>query len=228
MLSTPNPASMHLPRLPVLLAALLAGSCVTSSAWTAGWSTDFNAPDSADAFEWAETHPTVAPARWELAEDAAAPSPPGILALAHTENEGPTFNLALAREPRFEDLELSLWVCARTGETDQGGGPVWRAQDADNYYVCRFNPLESNFRLYVVAGGQRRQLATADVPTKPGEWHHVEVRMEGSSIRCTLDGGAVLEARDDTLRGAGRVGMWTKADAATRFDDLAVIALSED
>ena len=132
------------------------------------------------------------------------------------------FNLALAAKPRPKDLELTVSLHAIAGKEDQGGGLVWRARDASNYYVTRYNPLEDNFRLYKVVAGKRTQLATADVKLPPG-WHKLTVRMEGDHITCSLDGKVLLNVRDSTFPDAGKVGLWTKADARTEFDDLLLV-----
>lgn len=85
------------------------------------------------------------------------------------------------------------------------------------------NPLENNFRLFKVVGGKRTQLATKDglkVPT--GEWHTMSVSMKGDQIKCALDGKKYLEVRDGTFTKRGKVGLWTKADAQSHFDDFRV------
>jgi hypothetical protein len=119
---------------------------------------------------------------------------------------------------------VSVAVRADGGEVDQGGGPMWRVQDANNYYLCRFNPLESNFRVYVVQDGVRRQLGTTLVITKPGAFHRVEVAFAGDRITCSLNGAVLLDVRDATIGKAGGVGLWTKADARTSFDDFVATA----
>jgi hypothetical protein len=157
---------------------------------------------------------------WKVAADDTAPSKPNVLAQS-AEGPSPQFNIALAAATSFKDLDLSLKMKAVAGKTDQGGGPVWRAKDAKNYYVCRWNPLEDNFRLYKVVDGKRTQLANADLKAEPG-WRTIRVTMKGEQIECYLDGKKVVEAKDDTFKDAGKVGLWTKADAATHFDDLTV------
>jgi len=157
---------------------------------------------------------------WKVAADDTAPSKPNVLAQS-AEGPGPQFNIALAAETSFRDFDLSVKMKAVAGKTDQGGGPVWRARDAKNYYVCRWNPLEDNFRLYKVVDGKRTQLATADVKAEPG-WRTIRVTAKGDQIECYFDGKKVVEAKDDTFKDAGKVGLWTKADAATHFDDLTV------
>jgi hypothetical protein len=163
---------------------------------------------------------------WKVVADATAPAKTGH-ALAQTA-AGPNkiFNLCVAEEPRFKNGAISVAFKALAGKVDQGGGIVWRYQDAGNYYICRMNPLEDNFRLYKVVAGKRIQLATTkdDVRVPAGEWHTIKISMIGDQIECFLDGKKHLEKRDDTFKEAGKVGLWTKADAQTRFDNLTIVA----
>lgn len=161
-------------------------------------------------------------ATWAVVPDADAVSPGRVLRLTgfdHVDED--RFNLFWTRGVRFGDARIAVAVRADAGAIDQGGGPMWRVQDADNYYLCRFNPLESNFRLYVVLGGRRHQLATAKVEAGPG-WHRLEAEHRGDRITCWFDGELLLEAQDARLAGPGGIGVWTKADARTSFDELLV------
>jgi hypothetical protein len=162
---------------------------------------------------------------WKIVEDKTAPQ--GSKVLAQTaESPGPLFNLCVADDKEFKDVELSVSFKAEKGKTDQGGGLVWRYLNANNYYVARMNPLEDNFRLFKVVNGKRTQIASKDNLEVPaGTWHKMAVTMKGDQIECALDGKKYLEARDDTFTKAGRVGLWTKADAQTYFDDLGVAEL---
>src|ERR1019366_4600229 len=100
-----------------------------------------------------------------------------------------------ADKSRFGDLDLSVAFKAIAGKKDQGGGPVWRYQDAKNYYVVRMNPLEDNFRLYKVVDGKRIQLATSkdDVVAAPDKWHTIRVVHVGDRIECYFNGKKLLE-----------------------------------
>lgn len=138
-------------------------------------------------------------------------------------NPDKTFNVCLVQNSDAKDLNLEVRFKAVAGELDQGGGVVWRASDAKNYYIARFNPLEDNFRLYKVVDGKRTQLATADIKHTDG-WHSIRVMMRGDEIRCGYDGKKYLEAQDATFAGSGKFGLWTKADAQTYFDDLTLAA----
>ena len=145
---------------------------------------------------------------------------PNVMKLVETNNDNGTFNLAMAEGTSYGDLDLSVAVRADLGKEDQGGGPIWRCRDEDNYYICRLNPLEGNFRVYRVLRGRRRQLESANADLASGRWYTVRVIMVGRHITCYLDGKKLLEADDDTFKRAGMVGLWTKADAVTAFDDL--------
>ncbi len=166
------------------------------------------------------------PAVWRIENDPEAEAG-RVLALAKTANTGATYNLAMFERPRFKDLDLQVRVRAVSGEEDQGGGPIWRCQDENNYYICRLNPLENNFRLYSVKVGKRKQLKSADIQAQAGRWYILRVRMVGPRIECWVDDQKLLESEDETFSDAGTVGLWTKADAATWFDDLAVKAVVE-
>lgn len=154
---------------------------------------------------------------WKIQEDATVPA--GKKVLTQTSSAGPSglFNLCVGDEPRLADVDLTVSLKALSGKIDQGGGPVWRYQDQDNYYIARFNPLEKNFRVYKVIGGKRTQLATANVEGATGKWHDLRIEHRGSRILCSLNGRQLLGVTDDTITKPGRIGFWTKADAVTAF-----------
>jgi len=210
----------------VLLGTLCLASPVLAEEWT---------------FEDAE--PGKLPAGWTAAKTGSGPgsvwcveqeasAPAGARVLVQTSSEGPKplFNLCVADKSSLVDLDLSVALKAVRGKIDQGGGPVWRYRDENHYYIARVNPLEWNFRLYKVVAGKRTQLATADVEPPDGvdedawakAWHTIRVVHKGDKIACYLDGKLLLEAADGTFAGVGKVGLWTKADAVTAFDQLTV------
>jgi hypothetical protein len=143
-----------------------------------------------------------------------------VLAQSSDRGANGFFNLCVAENTRFVDVDLSVRFKAVAGKLDQGGGPVWRFKDANSYYIARMNPLENNFRVYKVVGGKRIQLASADVQAAAGQWHTIRILQWGVHIVCYLNGKAYLDVRDDTFKHAGQIGLWTKADAQTYFMDL--------
>jgi hypothetical protein len=160
---------------------------------------------------------------WKIVADESAPSRTG-LALAQTAaSPKAVFNLCVADEPRLKDVEASVAFKAMKGELDQGGGIVWRYQDANNYYIARMNPLEDNFRVYKVVGGKRsKEFQDATVKIPAGEWHTLKIKMIGDRIECFLDGKKYLDVKDSEFDKPGRVGLWSKADAQTHFDQFRV------
>lgn len=159
---------------------------------------------------------------WKLVEDKEAPGGPLVLAQVAADPKA-IFNLCIVDAPKLKDVDLTVSFKAIKGETDQGGGLVWRYQDGNNYYVARMNPLEDNFRLYKVVDGKRLQLATANVKDgDTGKWHTLRVTMDGKAIKCWFNGKLYLEAMDETFADVGRIGVWSKADAQTQFADLRV------
>jgi hypothetical protein len=159
---------------------------------------------------------------WKVAADATSPSKGPVLAQTAA-NPSTDFNVVLAPAPAMKDVDISVKVRAVAGIGDQGGGPVWRAVDGKNYYVARWNPLEANYRLYKMVDGKRTQLATVDLKGIATGWHTLRVTMKGDAIECYLDGKSVVTAKDSTFAAAGKVGVWTKGDAATNFDELTVM-----
>lgn len=157
---------------------------------------------------------------WKIVEDKDAP---GGKALAQTA-AGPSamFNLCVADKSKFKDLDLSVSFKAIEGDIDQGGGPVWRYQDNNNYYIARMNPLENNFRLYKVIAGKRLQLASSSVKAETGKWHTIRIVHKGERIQCYLNGKLHLDETDNAIPEAGQIGLWTKADAQTLFANVIV------
>jgi hypothetical protein len=107
-----------------------------------------------------------------------------------------------------------------SGREDQAGGVVWRWKDGDNYYVARANALEDNVSLYHTTAGARRTIEYRDAPVAKDMWHTLRVEFNGTAIRVLLDGKVYIDRQDDHIRGAGKVGVWTKADSVTLFDAL--------
>jgi hypothetical protein len=165
---------------------------------------------------------------WKVVADETAPSKSDYVLAQTAESPGPLFNLCVAQDTSYKDVEASVAFKAVKGDKDQGGGIVWRYQDANNYYIARMNPLEDNYRLYKVVAGKRIQLAAKeDLKVPVGTWHTLAIKMAGDQMECFLDGKKYLEAKDDTFTKAGKVGLWTKADAQSYFDQFVVTDLKK-
>jgi hypothetical protein len=158
---------------------------------------------------------------WKVVEDDTAPSKSGWVLAQTAKSPGGVFNICVAEELKYKDVELSVSFKAVAGDSDQGGGFVWRYQDNDNYYICRMNPLEDNYRVYHVVKGKRIQIGGKEgIKVPVGEWHKLKVEVRGNKMEGYLDGKQIWEVTDDTFKKAGKVGLWSKADAQTHFDQF--------
>jgi Domain of Unknown Function (DUF1080) len=162
--------------------------------------------------------------KWTVMADSSAPSKPNIVAQTSTDKTDYRFPLIIADEGSFRDLDLSVRFKAVSGNIDRAGGLVFRLRDPNNYYIVRANAPENNYRLYHVVNGRRSQFAGANLKVTSGEWHELRVEVVGNKITCYYDGNKKIEATDDTFKDAGKIGLWTKADSVTYFDDLKVTA----
>ncbi len=159
--------------------------------------------------------------QWQLSNDESGLSGSPVLVQSAGSAEA-VFNLVLAKGTSYRDVDLSVRLRSVAGRIDQGGGLVWRARDAGNYYIARYNPLEDNLRLYTVVDGRRQMIESATVRIDHDAWHTLRIAMRGDQIECFLDGTKYLDRQDGTFSDAGQIGLWTKADAQTHFDDLSV------
>jgi len=160
---------------------------------------------------------TVVDGQWAVEEMAGAPSGKKVLVQRSTKNQ---FNVIVAPQGPYSDADVSMKFKPISGHEDASGGVVFRFSDG-KYYVVRANALEDNFRLYYYDRG-RRQIATASVKAPAlGQWHTVRVIAVGDHMQAWLDGKQHLDHRDSRFK-SGRVGLWTKADSITAFDDLTI------
>jgi hypothetical protein len=160
---------------------------------------------------------TTVQGQWAVEEMAGAPSGTHVLVQRVTKNQ---FNVIVAPSGPYTDVDVSMKFKPMSGEEDASGGIVFRFTDG-KYYVVRANALEANFRLYYYDRG-RRELASARVGAPAlGQWHAVRVVAVGDHMQAWLNGALLLDHRDTHFK-AGRVGLWTKADSITAFDDLVI------
>jgi hypothetical protein len=162
---------------------------------------------------------------WNTAEAKDAPSGGRILAQASTDDTDDRYPLCIYETLSVRDALVSVRFKAISGEVDQAAGVILRLEDKDNYYIARANALEDNVRLYKVVDGKRKQFAGTSCEVSPGAWHTLALEARGNHFRVFLDGALLFEADDATIDAAGRVGLWTKADSVTWFDDFEVVEL---
>jgi len=173
------------------------------------------------------------PGSWKVLADQTAPSAPNVLAQTDDDSTGYRFPVCVADGSSAVDVDLSVRFKPVSGSGDQAAGLVWRYRDADNYYIVRANALENNVVLYKVEGGRRTDLPLkgegrtygkkAKVPS--GAWSTLTVNAKGGLFAVALNGTKLYEVEDSTFAGPGRIGVWTKADSVTHFDNLKLTIL---
>lgn len=155
-------------------------------------------------------------ARWTVEADDGAPSKPNVLRQSGVGD----FPWAVKNGARLADGYVEVKFKALSGRRDQAGGVVWRWKDGYNYYVARANALENNVSLYYTEKGRRNTLKYADAAVPLNAWHVLRAEFRGKQIRVLLNGKACIEMEDSRIGGDGLVGVWTKADSVTVFDDF--------
>ena len=162
------------------------------------------------------------PVSWIVVQDSTAPSEGKVLAQTSTDKTSFRFPLCIYNRFAATDVTVSVSFKPVTGTVDQAAGLVARYRDKDNYYIVRANALENNVRLYKVERGKRKEFAGANVKVYPREWQTLGLEVEGTHFRVSLNDRLLFEADDSTFKDAGKVGLWTKADSVTYFDNFTI------
>jgi hypothetical protein len=165
---------------------------------------------------WTPTQTGSGSAKWTVEKDESAPSKPHVL----KQTGEATFPVCLKNDTRVKDGFVEVKLKPVSGREDQAGGVVWRAADADNYYIARANALEDNVSIYHTIKGRRAEFKSVKERVQSGVWHTLRVDFRADRFIVTFDGKKVLEANDGSFKDAGKVGVWTKADSVTLFDDF--------
>ncbi|MBH0200196.1 MAG: hypothetical protein HP497_12380 [Nitrospira sp.] len=156
---------------------------------------------------------------WKVLDSDRAKSPPRVLGQLMGKGAEHAYKMVLIDGIKASDIELEVSFLPIAGKADMGGGLIWRATDDRNYYLTRANPLEQNIRIYRVVKGVRHLIQNFDQIVDIRQWHTLRVIMNGCQVQVFFDGKRVFDLCDQTFT-TGQVGLWTKSDAVTYFDDL--------
>lgn len=170
------------------------------------------------------------PGVWQVAKDETAPSKPNVLAQIDMDDTGYRFPVCIYNGFTGKDVDVSVKLKPVKGEGDQAAGLVWRYKDKDNYYIVRANALEDNVVLYKMEKGKRTDLPLVGkgktygveerVPS--GAWGTLRVVAQGNHFDVYHNGKKLFAVEDGTFTEPGKVGVWTKADSYTLFDDFTI------
>jgi len=178
-------------------------------------------------FEMGHTASVGRPGRWIVQADGSGK----VLAQTDADATRNRFPVAVLSDVDAADVDLSVRFKPISGRVDRAAGLVWRYQNQDNYYVVRANALEGNVVLYKVQAGKRTDLPVKGegrsygkkTPVPAGRWSTLRIVATGPLFEVHFDGTKLYEVEDKTFSNRGKVGVWTKADSITQFDDLTVV-----
>jgi len=173
---------------------------------------------------WTVTKTGKGDPKWTIEEDPSAPSKSKVV----RQSGRATYSLLLKDGTNVKDGFVEVRFKPISGSEDRAGGIVWRAKDENNYYVVRANALEDNVVLYKTVTAQRSALDIVGhkggygvkVPVPANQWHTLRVEFIGTRFTVAFDGKPLFEVEDATFRESGVVGLWTKADSVTEFDEF--------
>lgn len=156
---------------------------------------------------------------WQILATDRAKSPPHVFAQVMGKGAEHAYKVVLLKEVIASDLNLEVSFLPIQGRADMGGGLIWRATDDRNYFLARANPLEQNIRVYRVEKGVRHLLQNFDQTIDVRQWHTLRVTHRGCRVNIFYDDKQVFDLCDKTFHD-GMIGLWTKSDAVTYFDNL--------
>lgn len=165
---------------------------------------------------WTATKTGSGAPKWTIEKDDTAPSKPNVL----KQSGKATYPVCIKDDTSLKDGFLEVKFKPISGKEDQAGGLLWRAKDSNNYYIARANALENNVTIYHTINGRRTEKKRTKMKVTSNEWHTLRVDFQGNRFTVALDGKKAIEWTDDTFKDAGKVGVWTKADSVTLFDDF--------
>ena len=217
---------MKLNRLNYAAAAILGAATLSAAERKVTFEQDAVGQPPA-GFTFAHTAKLGAPGKWVIQQEGGGK----VLAQIDPDRTGARFPLAILDQPSVADVDISVRFRPVSGRGDQAAGLVWRLKDEDNYYIVRANAIENNVVLYKVERGKRTDLPLKGkgrtygkkAPVPSGQWGTLRVVATGPLFQVFLNGNKLYEVEDSTFTQAGKVGVWTKADSVTQFDDLTVV-----
>jgi len=165
---------------------------------------------------WTAAQTGSGTAKWTIEKDDSAPSKPNVL----KQSGQATFPVCFKNGTNIKDGFVEVKFKPIAGKEDEAGGVIWRLQDVNNYYIARANALENNVTIYHTIKGKRTEKKRTKMEVSSGAWHTLRVDFRGNHFTVTFDGKKALEWDDDAFKNAGKVGVWTKADSVTEFDNF--------
>jgi 3-keto-disaccharide hydrolase len=202
------------------LLALTVSSVSSGAPLSLSWNFDADAPNTLPRdFEVGTLFDGRAAGEWRVVQTEKANSAPHVLGQLQGKGAEHAYKVVLIKGTQSSDFDLSVSFLPIAGKADMGGGLIWRAADDRNYYLVRANPLEQNLRIFRVVKGVRHMLENFDQIVDVTKWHTLHVVAKECRLQVFYDNKPVFDICDRTFS-RGRIGLWTKSDAVSYFDDL--------
>ena len=165
---------------------------------------------------WQSAETGIGSAHWSVEKDDSAPSPTQVL----KQSGEAEFPICIYQKAKVADGFVEVKFKLVSGKEDQAGGVIFRVKDSNNYYIARANALEDSVVLFHTINGNRQEIKTADLKITARQWHKLRAEFQGPHILLYFDDKAILKTTDSAISGPGKVGLWTKSDSITLFDDF--------
>ena len=145
---------------------------------------------------WTSTLTGSGDPKWTVESDRTAPSKLTVL----RQSGRATYPLILKNDTNIKDGFVEMKFKAIAGSEDRAAGIVWRARDANNYYVVRANALEDNVVLYKTVKGVRSSLDIVgrkggygvNVAVPPSTWHTLRIDFKASRFSVSFNGKQIV------------------------------------
>ena len=139
------------------------------------------------------------------------------------------FPYAIAKDVEdFQNGEISIRFKLVAGQLDQCAGILFNSKPNGDYLTVRFNGKEDNLVLWTFTKGKRSfvKKGSENVPLQMNQWYSMKITVHGTSLQGYLNDKLLLEY---TLAEpvSGRVGVWSKTDSVSYFDDFTVTTTAQ-
>jgi hypothetical protein len=217
------------------LAALFCGSIESIAGQTSAqdmaldraWTFDTAAPGTLpEAFSVGALFDGRPAGEWKILITSRAKSPSQVLAQLSSKGADHAYKIVLLEGTMSANVDLEVSFLPVSGKADLGGGLIWRAKDDRNYYLVRASAVEQNVTLYRIVKGVRHVIKSYNRAIGRSDWHTLRVVQHGCEMQIRYDDEPLFQLCERTFE-RGRIGLWTKSDAVTYFDDLQLRLLKE-
>jgi len=159
--------------------------------------------------------------RWTVVTDATAVDG---LAIEHVSTDQHEDRYPLAIYKPLAPENLVIWARFKIiSGTMLSAGLALSVRSPETYYAVSASALEQRVDLLLVANGKVKHIEGAsDVSIEKDRWHMLKVTLDDDHFVVALDGRVLFTTYDRGRMKGGRIGLWTREDNVTRFDQIEI------